>query len=255
MLPVIVCAPDPGHLDTLLDLLGQASAKSQVHTQVIIATTSAKEAQAALKKTQGIILMLTWLPPLTSDEVPACVELGQQVMDMNHDSYTLYVVDQSKDLIQSARLCRRSYALLMAEDLQITAVPVLTQMLQEFRSTTDPESAVADDFIMLRVNGTYMRIMKKDIRYIESLEKKLVFNLGVQSLALYSSIATYEELLQEQFVRCHRSFLVNISHIQAVNLPALTLTLSDGSVLPISRSQRSRMKTLLGTMQDIVSQA
>lgn len=254
MLPAIVCAPDPRHLTILLELLSQASAKSQVHTQVVIATTNAREAQAALKKTQGIILMLTWLPPLSSDKTPACVELGQQVMDMNHDSYTLYVVDQSKDLIQSARMCRRSYAMLMAEDLKVTAVPVLTQMLQEFRSTTDPESAVADDFIMLRVNGTYMRILKKDIRYIESLEKKLVFNLEIQSLALYSSIATYEDLLKEQFIRCHRSFLVNIAHIQSVNLPALSLTLSDGSVLPISRSQRGRMKELLSTMQHIVSQ-
>lgn len=254
MLPVIVCSPDPTHLDTLLQLLSQASEKSSVHTQVIAATTEAAEAQAVLEKTQGIVLVMIWLPPLQKGVVPPCVELGQRAMHLNHDSYTLYVVNQTTDLIQAARLCRRSYAQLLAEDLQVTAVPIISQLLQEFRAAIDPAAAISDSFIMLRVNGSHMRIPKQDIRYIESLEKKLVFYLSAQTLSLYSSITTYEDLLKEDFFRCHRSYLVNIRHIQAINLPALTIQLTDGVTIPISRSQRSHAKALLEMLQDRVSQ-
>lgn len=250
MLPVITCAPTAKQRDHLLSLLDLAAERTGVHTQVIVATTEPAEAKSALEKTQGIALLLTWLPPLNASSASAFVALGQRAMDLNHDSYTLNIVNQSSDLIQAARLCRRSYALLIAEDLRVTAIPILSQALQEFRNVSDPSAAINDDYIMLRVNGTYMRIMKKDILYIEALEKKLVFHLEGKSLALYSSIATYEELLSDQFVRCHRSYLVNTAHIQAADFPALTINLSDGSMIPISRSQRSRIKALLGDMKD-----
>ena len=234
----------------LLHLLEQSAEKSNVHTQIVVATTDAAEAQIALEKTQGIVLVMIWLPPLEKDVVPPCVALGQHAMRLNHDSYTLYVVNNTRDLVQAAQLCRRSYAQLLAEDLQVTAIPVISQLLQEFRSTIDPASAIGDDFIMLRTNGCHMRIPKGDIRYIESLEKKLVFYLGAQTLSLYSSITTYEELFKEHFFRCHRSYLVNTSHIQAINLPALTIQLTNGTVIPISRSQRAHAKELLEKLQE-----
>lgn len=65
-------------------------------------------------------------------------------------------------------------------------------------------------------------------------------------LLVAKTIKEYEELLAEhQFIRIHKSFLVNRSHIKGVDKDGL-LHSSNGMVLPVSRRKKSEIIQLLG---------
>lgn len=55
-------------------------------------------------------------------------------------------------------------------------------------------------------------------------------------ITIRKKISDMEEILpKESFIRCHRSYLVNIKHISVVNKD--TVTLEDGTKIPISRGK------------------
>ena len=59
-----------------------------------------------------------------------------------------------------------------------------------------------------------------------------------------------EAILPPSFVRCHRSWLVNLDHVDRLTAGTgsrYTLSLRDGSTIPVGRSQVSALRALLGS--------
>lgn len=83
---------------------------------------------------------------------------------------------------------------------------------------------------------------KNEIKYIqaESVYSWIYFESGLVIKA-YKTLKEFEEELEESgFIRIHRSYLVNSLHIKTVKNYRLTLT--DGSVLPISKNRYRQVK-------------
>lgn len=62
------------------------------------------------------------------------------------------------------------------------------------------------------------------------------------------SLLRLEAILPPSFVRCHRSWLVNLDHVDRLTAGTgsrYTLSLRDGSTLPVGRSQVSALRALL----------
>ena len=56
------------------------------------------------------------------------------------------------------------------------------------------------------------------------------------SFETYGKLADYERRLPERFVRCHKSFLVNMDYVVACR--SNELVLSTGQTVPVSQSRR-----------------
>lgn len=57
-----------------------------------------------------------------------------------------------------------------------------------------------------------------------------------------------ESILPPSFVRCHRSWLVNLDHVSRLDVAAgsrYSITLHDGAVVPVGRSQVAALRALL----------
>lgn len=83
-----------------------------------------------------------------------------------------------------------------------------------------------------------LRILFSDILYFESVSHQIHLHIASSDDPIVFSekldtIANHVNVLQ--FQRCHKSFLVNVSAISAINRHEMTLTLSSGHSLPISR--------------------
>ena len=54
-----------------------------------------------------------------------------------------------------------------------------------------------------------------------------------------------EQTLPDEFIRCHRAFIVRRSRISCIRLSQNCLTLDNGETLPLSRTYKPRLKGLL----------
>ena len=68
----------------------------------------------------------------------------------------------------------------------------------------------------VRLDNKNTIIDEKEIKYIKRDGMKLVFHTKDRDYEVYSSFAKIENKLPKNFVRCHRSFIVNIDNITKI---------------------------------------
>lgn len=85
----------------------------------------------------------------------------------------------------------------------------------------------------------------ENIYFFEAREKRVYLNTKTDEYAFYNTLDQLEERLSEDFIRCHRSFLVNKSKIEKVYLSQNRMVLSDDFEVPLSRSCKSGIKEYL----------
>lgn len=107
-----------------------------------------------------------------------------------------------------------------------------------------------DNYLNLKQRGYIYRINTRDIIYIESIYKKIKVvtdkeQIEVNNCTLYK---IREELLEEEFVQCHKSFIINRNYIKGVDLVKSLIELSSTDVrVPIGRKYK---ENLMGGMVD-----
>jgi DNA-binding LytR/AlgR family response regulator len=87
-------------------------------------------------------------------------------------------------------------------------------------------------FIIAEERGEYIRLPQEDILYAESFDHyiKLMTGRGSYTVRMKASAFDAEA---EGFVRCHRSYSVNLKYVRRIT--RVGLMLDDGSVIPVSR--------------------
>ncbi len=87
-----------------------------------------------------------------------------------------------------------------------------------------------------------VRVPYGQISYFEAREKKIFVRAGRREFGFYDTMDHLCEVLPEEFIRCHRSFIINRNKIEKVVLSQSTVVMEEGLMVPISRSYRTRMR-------------
>lgn len=98
--------------------------------------------------------------------------------------------------------------------------------------------SIKDDILFVKVDYRLVRINISDIIYIESQSEYLKIHLKDSSpLMVLMSIKRMVELLpQDKFVRTHRSYVVNMSHVKEI--ARMRITMETDANLPIGDSYK-----------------
>lgn len=87
-----------------------------------------------------------------------------------------------------------------------------------------------------------LSIPYRDIYYMESREKKIFVRTLNDEYGIYHTLDQLEQELPKNFVRCHRSFIVNKDKISDVFLSQNIIILKDEFDVPLSRSYKPALK-------------
>lgn len=85
--------------------------------------------------------------------------------------------------------------------------------------------------IMIKRSGTQQKLLLKDIYYIESSNKKVIFHTTKGTLEAYGKMEKWENGLRNTFYRCHRCYLVNMEKISAYSADNIQVTNGDNLLL------------------------
>ena len=102
---------------------------------------------------------------------------------------------------------------------------------------TAPEAAapaLATDHTFVKVDSKLIRLAFDEVQYVEALGDYVHIVLGQQKLIVYSTMRAVEEKFPpQQFIRIHRSTIVNLRYVQAIDDNAVVI---DGKHLPIGQT-------------------
>lgn len=86
-------------------------------------------------------------------------------------------------------------------------------------------------YIIVKSSGIQQKIFLKDIYYIESSNKKVIYHTKDGRLEIYGKMEELENELGNAFYRCHRCYLVNMEKISAYSTDTIWVTGGDKLIL------------------------
>lgn len=133
------------------------------------------------------------------------------------------------------------------EIFQTNPIYFLTKPINENKLADAIEKAIKAtendlaESVVIKTNGSEILIYRKDIVYVESRGRKLVFYMNDGSeIGVYEKMDVIQDQLGSTFVRSHKSFLINMKYITERNNQEFCL--SNGKVLPISKPNLKEAK-------------
>lgn len=104
--------------------------------------------------------------------------------------------------------------------------------------------------IVVKDGGHIKIIPLEDVHFIEAADDYVKITTANKYYLKHQRMAYYENQLQaQQFVRVHRSYIVNVQHINKVELyekESYCVVLRSNAKIPVSRSGYSKLKSVLG---------
>lgn len=117
------------------------------------------------------------------------------------------------------------------------------QKESEVRKERDLLYALVDnkeskDFIFVKSNSRLVKLKTEDIYFVEALKDYVVINALNSRYTIHSTMKDIEKKLpSEDFIRVHRSYIVRLDKIAAIEQPNLILE-NDKKVIPIGGSYK-----------------
>lgn len=97
----------------------------------------------------------------------------------------------------------------------------------------------ASSAMYVRQNDAFVRIICEDILYIEGMQNYLKLYFRDRVLVIHQTMGSLEEMLpKEFFFKIHRSFLVNITHIESIIGGRILI---GGKELPIASKRKNEL--------------
>lgn len=120
---------------------------------------------------------------------------------------------------------------------------VLNEFLVDYiekKEEEDPENVFS-----IETKGEVQYISYSKIYYFEARKRKLYLRTLTEEYPFVDTMDHLEQVLGEQFIRCHRSFIVNSRKIVGIALSDHIIRLTDELDVPLSRGYRSNIDKII----------
>lgn len=116
------------------------------------------------------------------------------------------------------------------------------EVLREVLSTIPGDDETPEDTFSVEVRGVVKRFACREILFFESRDKKLLLHLQRREIPFPGTLEKLLEELPGNFIRVHKSYIVNRSRVAEIQFGQNQLILEGGIPIPISRSYKAAVK-------------
>lgn len=81
----------------------------------------------------------------------------------------------------------------------------------------------APRYLLVKTEGSHRRVPVEDILYVENSGRKVILHTKTECLEYYERMNHLQEVLGEDFYRCHRGYLVALSAISGYDRDSITV--------------------------------
>ena len=170
------------------------------------------------------------------DSVPSLEKIRKDY----RQSYLMVVADGSISPMVYLRPGIMPSSLLLKPVSRENLVMVVNEMMDAFTEKFDSKDVPESFVIETREGKQYIPL--NQIYYIEAREKKIFIRTKQEEYGFYDTIENMEKKLPENFLRCHRSYIVNMSKVTAVKVSQSLIEVQDDLQVPLSRSYKKTVK-------------
>lgn len=163
------------------------------------------------------------------------IMLAKQIRSLDKWARIIFVTGISDYVYEGYEVSAMNYLMkpVSKEKIFSSLEKAYEAILSESHSPTLP-------MVVLESDGQMVKLAQRDILYIEAQKNYICVQTLESHYTLKTTLSNFSSsLLPELFVKAHRSYLIGLAHIKAVN--AHDVLLDNGTKLPLSRGQRQEV--------------
>lgn len=191
------------------------------------------------------------LPDLAMVEITGetDIHMAEQVRDRQELLDMMLIADSSISPMKYLTPKIRASSLLLRPYKETEAAQVVQEFVSEFyRKQRDADDKRA---LLIESREGKTAVPYSQIYYLEVREKRVHIRLRDREYRKYDTLENMIKTLPENFLRCHRSFVFNVSYFQSVKLSENLICLEHGIQVPLSRTYKTDIKEYLNGLRDI----
>ncbi len=215
----------------------------------------------------GSVVLNTSLPDEVLEYVSNNISIAIYFLDADLSQDAMSMFDVAKKIRERDWQCQIvfvSYNLemcILSFKYKIQAMDCLVKSSDDFEFRIEEcllciierqEKYISDDLLTFCCAKDVINILRDDVIFVESVSNshKVILHYRINrkkfnKYQLNESLKVLEQKLGNNFIRCHKSFIVNKNYIRSINKKIRTLEMSDGSTCYYSRSNTKNILQLI----------
>jgi len=239
MLKVAVLDHEAGECITVSEILRELMAKRSVPVKSLVFTS---DGSAPIGEGFRFLRHHDVLIAPASRTAELCSDMVRSARAANPKVYLVYIMDSQSDLKPYMRPSIRPDGVIFIPPDRRIIREILLELYEALRRGNGSDE---DDQFSIRCGGELFSFRLSEIFFFEARGKKMILKTRGQEVPFYSTFESLAEQLPDWFQRCHRGFVVNVRQVVHMNYSEMTLTLRDRCTIPMSRSFRTEIRTML----------
>ena len=161
------------------------------------------------------------------------IDYAQKLHSLSPKTRLILVTAYTEKFVQDAFFRRKNIAAFLIKPIQQESL---------LRALFDHEENTQDRKLSFQHKGEIISLSEDEIVYLESNKHYVIINAADGTVySVQGKLSEYERSLSDVFLKCHKSFSVNMGQIKKINSD--TVHLINGKQIPVSRSCSGQVKT------------
>lgn len=162
------------------------------------------------------------------------IELSAQIIKRWNHIKVIFITGYVEQYFESLFLQLRPFAVLHK--------PIKAELLCQLLDKAYQERNYSfTKYLTIKSQLGVLKLAIDQIRYIESVKRKVLIHLDDEIFSCYTTLNQILALLPQNFIRCHKSFIVNMDYIK--NFNSVKITLMDNTIINVSKSKAIEAKS------------
>lgn len=217
MLNFVICDDEVNMINRLSSLFEKTFVKNDFSATIVLKTSDYKELLSYMSS--NIVNVVVLDIEFKNSDMNG-LNIAEEIRKINKDCYIIFITSHFEYLMQAYDY--KTFAYLFKNSL---SVDTLSNTLSRL---FDDISGNSRKFLKIDNKGTFIDL--NDIQFIEKNGMKLIYHTSHENFETYNSFSKIEDTLPKNFVRCHKSFIVNIDNIANISLSNNIITFKNDDV-------------------------
>ena len=209
MLNFVICDDSQNTVDRIAKMLESIFIQNSLDGQIVFSTTQSNDLLNYLKNNPINVAILD----IDLKDNTSGLEIAEIIRKQNKNIYLIFITGHLEFGLVAYKYKTFDYI----------AKPLTSERLAEtILRLFDDISGDNNKYIKLDNDRTI--IPENNIRFIQKDGMKLVFHTDTRDYVTYNSFNKIQDTLPSQFVRCHKSYIVNLNKIIDINMSNNTIS-------------------------------
>ena len=201
MLNFVICDDNLNALNKLSHMFESVFMKHDLEAKMAFKTTNELELLSYVKENTAdvIILDINLKSNLTG------LDIANQLRKQHNKAYIIFTTAHA-EFVFLAYKCK-TFDFLCKPVAQERLEETVLRLFDDIKNNSSDKSYIRLDNKNTIINGN-------EVQYIRRDGMKIIFHTKSRDYEIYSSFAKIQDLLPNNFIRCHKSFIANINNIE-----------------------------------------